>query len=68
MPPRAKGARLWLRPERRSANGKIISRASWLILDAGSPQDALRAKLQLRKHGSLSTSPPNTGHGAKNGT
>jgi hypothetical protein len=35
MPPRAKGARLWLRPERRSASGKFISRASWLILDAG---------------------------------
>jgi integrase len=35
MPPRAKGARLWLRPERRSASGKLISRASWLILDAG---------------------------------
>ena len=32
---RAKGARLWLRPERRSASGKFISRASWLILDAG---------------------------------
>jgi hypothetical protein len=35
MPRRAKGARLWLRPERRSASGKLISRASWLILDAG---------------------------------
>ena len=35
MPPRAKGARLWLRPERRSPSGKFISRASWLILDAG---------------------------------
>jgi hypothetical protein len=35
MPPRAKGARLWLRTERRSPSGKLISRASWLILDAG---------------------------------
>lgn len=35
MPLRAKGARLWLRPERRSSSGKLISRASWFILDAG---------------------------------
>jgi hypothetical protein len=33
--PYGKGARLWLRPERRSASGKLISRASWLILDVG---------------------------------
>ena len=36
--------------------------------DAISPQAALRAKLQMLKLNSLSTSPPNTGHGAKNGT
>lgn len=35
MPPRSKGARLWLRPQRVSANRKLISRASWIILDGG---------------------------------
>lgn len=35
MPPRQKGARLWLRPERRSPHGKIIARSTWIILDAG---------------------------------
>jgi hypothetical protein len=36
-------------------------------LDAISPQDALRVKLQLRKHGWPSTSPANS-QGVKNGT
>ena len=35
MPRRSKGARLWLRPARRSENGKITRRAIWVILDAG---------------------------------
>ena len=35
MPPRAKGVRLWLRPERRSASGKLISRASWISSATG---------------------------------
>lgn len=35
MPRQRKGARLWLRPERRDATGAIISRAAWFILDGG---------------------------------
>jgi integrase len=35
MPRPRKGARLWLRPERRDAAGKLVSRAAWFILDAG---------------------------------
>jgi integrase len=35
MPRRSKGVRLWLRPARRSADGKITRRAIWIILDAG---------------------------------
>jgi len=35
MPRRRKGARLWLRPERRDKEGKLVSRASWFILDGG---------------------------------
>jgi hypothetical protein len=70
MPPRAKGARLWLRPERRSASGKLISKALWNILDAGRhiATGYAASELQMLKLNSLSTSPPNTGHGAKNGT
>jgi integrase len=35
MPRPRKGARLWLRPERRDSTGKLISRPTWFILDAG---------------------------------
>lgn len=35
MPPRSKGARLWLRPDRRNAAGRIIARSVWVIIDGG---------------------------------
>ena len=35
MPRPRKGARLWLRPERRDSTGKLNSNAAWFILDAG---------------------------------
>ncbi len=35
MPRRSKGARLWLRPGKRNAHGKINRRAAWIIIDAG---------------------------------
>jgi integrase len=35
MPAQRKGARLWLRPTRRNKSGRIIARATYLILDAG---------------------------------
>ena len=35
MPRRSKGAHLWLRPERRDKSDRLISRATWVILDAG---------------------------------
>src|SRR5262245_35194757 len=35
MPRPRKGARLWLRPERRNSTGKLNSNAAWFILDAG---------------------------------
>jgi integrase len=35
MPTPRKGARLWLRPARRNRNGKIIRKATWIILDYG---------------------------------
>src|SRR6476660_1566981 len=33
MPRTAKGARLWLEPEERGADGKIVRRAAWVIRD-----------------------------------
>jgi len=33
MPRSAKGARLWLEPEERDADGKLVRRASWVIRD-----------------------------------
>jgi integrase len=33
MPRSAKGARIWLEPEERNADGKIIRRAAWVIRD-----------------------------------
>lgn len=33
MPRKSKGARLWLRPERRDASGKISQFAAWFVLD-----------------------------------
>jgi integrase len=33
MPRSAKGARLWLEPEERSADGKVVRRAAWVIRD-----------------------------------
>jgi hypothetical protein len=33
MPRSAKGARLWLEPEERDANGKLARRAAWVIRD-----------------------------------
>ena len=33
MPRTAKGARLWLEPEQRDCNGKLIRRATWVIRD-----------------------------------
>src|SRR5262245_65450742 len=35
MPTQRKGARLWLRPARRDKSGRIIARATYLILDGG---------------------------------
>jgi integrase len=35
MPAQRKGARLWLRPARRDKSGRIIGRATYLILDGG---------------------------------
>lgn len=35
MPRPAKGARLWLRPARRDASGRITHAATWIILDGG---------------------------------
>src|SRR4051812_2494025 len=35
MPRTAKGARLWLRPERRDAKKGLRRKASWVILDHG---------------------------------
>jgi len=35
MPRPAKGARLWLRPERRDASGKVTANAVWIIKDGG---------------------------------
>ena len=35
MPRRTKGTRLWLRPERRGRSGRLVARATWLILDGG---------------------------------
>lgn len=35
MPRPSKGPRLWLRPHRRDAGGKIIANASWVIKDGG---------------------------------
>lgn len=35
MPRREKSARLWLRPERRAADGSLRARATWIILDGG---------------------------------
>ena len=35
MPRRTKGARLWLRPERRDQSGRLIARSTWVILDGG---------------------------------
>lgn len=53
MPRRTKGARLWLRPERRSADGSV-RRAAWVILDDGrhvstgcAPHETRRAEEQL---------------------
>lgn len=35
MPRHKKAARLWLRPARLDATGKVVSRATWIILDDG---------------------------------
>jgi hypothetical protein len=35
MPTQRKSARLWLRPARRDKSGRIIARATYLILDGG---------------------------------
>ena len=35
MPRRAKGAYLWLRPERRSKDNKRSHQAAWIIIDRG---------------------------------
>jgi integrase len=35
MPRPRKGARLWLRPERRDRSGRLVTRATWIILDEG---------------------------------
>lgn len=36
MPRRSKGPRLWLRPGKRGRGGKVIRRATWIILDGNS--------------------------------
>src|SRR4051794_32563155 len=36
MPRSAKGARLWLEPEERSADGKLVRNAAWVIRDGKS--------------------------------
>lgn len=33
MPRRSKGARLWLRPERRALNGGITHKSTWIVID-----------------------------------
>ena len=33
MPRAAKGARLWLEPEERDAEGKLVRQAAWVIRD-----------------------------------
>src|SRR5438552_1107671 len=35
MPRTRKSARLWLRPEKRSRQGRLLRRAAWVILDGG---------------------------------
>jgi len=35
MPRQAKAARLWLRPDRYGADGKLVTRGAWIILDHG---------------------------------
>lgn len=35
MPRPAKPVRLWLQPERRDASGRLLERATWIILDRG---------------------------------
>lgn len=35
MPRPRKGARLWLRPERKDDRGKVVAKSTWLILDGG---------------------------------
>jgi integrase len=35
MPRRNRGARLWLRPDRRDKAGKMVAHAVWIILDGG---------------------------------
>lgn len=57
MPRPAKGARLWLRPERRDRNGRLVARSAWIILDGGrhiatgcAPGETRRAEEQLAAH------------------
>ena len=68
LEPKGRGSGSGRNADQPVANSSRERHGSSSTLDAIAPQDALRAKLQLRKHGSLSTSPPNTGHGAKNVT
>jgi hypothetical protein len=68
LEPKGRGSGLGRNADQPVENSSPERPGSSSTLDAISPQDALRVKLQLRKHGWPSTSPPNTGHGAKNGT
>src|SRR5262249_54333767 len=57
MPTQRKGARLWLRPARRDKSGRIVARATYLILDGGQHYatgcfagEADRAERKLAEH------------------
>jgi hypothetical protein len=57
MSRRSKGTHLWLRPGKRGKSGKIIRRATWVILDAGkhiatgcAEDEAAKAERELAAH------------------
>jgi integrase len=65
MPRRQKSARLWLRPHRVDADGRIISRATWVILDHGkhistgcATNEAAAAERKLASYISAKYRPP----------
>src|SRR5215470_15704297 len=67
MPRPRKGARLWLRPERRDSTGKLNSNAAWFILDAGkhiatgcAPGEVAAAESKLAKYIATKYAPART--------